>query len=187
MNVPATHVTEPHTELLAYLQRSRRISGVDVNWGTRLRIESYVNPEPPPRALEYVTSVRCLVLREREVLVVRDPNGVHLLPGGHRERDETFEETVRREVLEESGWSIQAPLRQLGIRHIFHFESYPPYPYPHSLQLVYCANADAYHPEAREKDGYELGATFHSLDTIASLPLSQEDRGFLEAALHPML
>ncbi|GHO49449.1 NUDIX hydrolase [Ktedonospora formicarum] len=184
MNIPAstTDANEFYAELLEYLKQSRHISGVDVVWSTPIRIDSYVNPKLPPRALEYTISVRCVVRRGNEVLVIRDPNGVHLLPGGHRENGETFEETLRREVLEESGWSIQPPLRFLGIRHMQHSVPHPPYPFPNHLQLVYCANAGNYHPEAREKDGYELGAAFYDPDQLATLPLSQEDRGFLQAA-----
>lgn len=185
MNVPGStaQASEFHAELLEYLKNSHHISGVDVVWGTPLRIDSYVNTKLPPRALEYTISVRCLVMRGSEVLVMQDPTNFHLLPGGHREAGESFEETIRREVLEESGWSIQPPLRFLGIRHMQHSVPYPPYPFPEHLQLVYCAHAGDYHPEAREKDDYELGATFYSLEELATLSLSQEDRGFLQAAL----
>ncbi|GCE15203.1 NUDIX hydrolase [Tengunoibacter tsumagoiensis] len=177
------HPEETHTELLSYVQRSSFLHQRDVTWGgAQLRITSYANQELPPQAKDYVTSVRCLVLRENEVLAIQDPHSYHLLPGGHCEAGETFEQTLRRELQEESGWTVQTPYL-IGFRHLLQAYPYPPYPYPHNLHLIYCALADSYHPDMREVDGYELGAAFYPINQLEALALGPEDRAYLPLAL----
>ena len=50
--------------------------------------------------------------------------------------------------------------------------------------MIYTGHAEAYHPAAREQDGYELEATFRPGTELASLNLSVSDLAFLDAALH---
>jgi 8-oxo-dGTP pyrophosphatase MutT (NUDIX family) len=80
-----------------------------VEWGAEgnpgpLRVAGYLSRELPP--LPYVTSVRAVVSRGDLVLVMRNRDGVHVLPGGQREPGETLVQTLEREVLEEAGWTI---------------------------------------------------------------------------------
>jgi 8-oxo-dGTP pyrophosphatase MutT (NUDIX family) len=85
----------------------------DYRWGgLRLHVTSYLCDDLPPAAL--LTSARAVVLQAGGVLVVRDPTGVHILPGGRRKPGETLAQTVRREVLEETGWVIGPP-QLLGV------------------------------------------------------------------------
>ncbi len=61
-------------------------------------------------SLRHVT-VDCLVLRDGQILLAKRADGMleankWCLPGGFAERNETTAETARREVLEETGWSI---------------------------------------------------------------------------------
>jgi 8-oxo-dGTP pyrophosphatase MutT (NUDIX family) len=75
-----------------------------------------------------------------------EPTGTlaHVLVGGRAERDETPEETLRREVAEETGWRAE-PVGVVGFRHFHHLA--PPHaqladrPYPDFLQPVYAATA----------------------------------------------
>ena len=70
----------------------------EVTWGEmRLQRACYLCGELPP--LEYVTSVRGIVLRDTEVMVMTNPDETHIFPGGRRELGESLEETLRREVL----------------------------------------------------------------------------------------
>ena len=82
-----------------------------------LRARYYHSKEFPPD--RYVTSVRCLVLQDESVLVLHNREGYHLLPGGRCEAGETFEQTLQREVAEETGWTIRAVTR-LGFIHLEH-------------------------------------------------------------------
>jgi ADP-ribose pyrophosphatase YjhB (NUDIX family) len=157
-----------------------------VTWGTGtlpLQLAAYVEDELP--SLAYITSVRSLVLREDHILVLRNADGTHILPGGRREPGETLEETLRREVAEEAGWSIRSP-RLLGFLHFHHIARKPagyPFPYPDFLQVVYVAHADASHPEARVRDDYEVEARFHPVAVVQAFPLSPSERLYLAAAL----
>jgi ADP-ribose pyrophosphatase YjhB (NUDIX family) len=156
----------------------------DYRWGgLRLHVTSYLCHDLPTAAL--LTSARAVVRHADRVLVVRDPTGVHILPGGRRKPGETLAQTVRREVLEETGWVIGPP-RLLGVKHFHHRSPKPAgycYPYPDFFQVVYAAHAHHLNPNAREPDGYELGAEFHPTAEVQRLPLTPSERVFLTAAL----
>jgi 8-oxo-dGTP pyrophosphatase MutT (NUDIX family) len=149
----------------------------------RFEVNTYLHSIAPPA--EFITSVRAVVLRNHTVLVVQDPDGQHILPGGRRERGESYAETAIREVLEETGWQVTiGPL--LGCKH-FHqvtpatTESFPAQ--PDFTQLVYVAYAVNYRPEAKEENGYELGAAFVALQQLAQMKITESERLFLQAAL----
>ena len=129
--------------------------------------------------------MRALVLKEGEVPLVYSPNEVHIIRGGRREADESYEETVRREVLEESGWHIE-DLRLLGFMHFHHLTPKPPdypypYPYPDFTQLVYSARATVHDPTALTHD-YELGAEFVDLNDARLRDLPPNQRQYLAVA-----
>ena len=88
-----------------------------------LRVAGFLGDEGPP--LEYVTSAHAVVFRDGEVLVMRNLDEAHVLPGGQRRWDETFLETVKREVLEEAGWE-RAVTRTIGFIHLRHLGENPP-------------------------------------------------------------
>jgi ADP-ribose pyrophosphatase YjhB (NUDIX family) len=174
-------VTGPFTEFLsAHVVQAEE----DYHWGElRLHVTSYLCRDLPPP--ELITSARAVVLAADGVLVVRDPTGVHVLPGGRREAGETLEQTVRREVLEETGWVIDSP-RLLGVKHFRHLGPKPAgyrYMYPDFFQVVYGAQACRFDPGGRETDGYELGAEFQPTVEVQRQPLYPSERLFLAAAL----
>ena len=149
----------------------------------RLRVRTYLTTKLPP--LDLVSSVRALVRQGDQTLVVRDPISVHILPGGRREAGETLMQTLEREVLEETGWTIREP-RLIGLVHFQHLTPKPDnyrYLYPDFLHLVYVATADRYDATQREVDGYELESGFQPLATVRALPISQGERALLQAAM----
>jgi len=174
-------------QLTTYLQRQQHISEEEALWHPlRMQLNCYLIQELPP--LELVTSVRCIVFQEEQVLVVKNPFNVHIQPGGRREQGESLEESLRRELLEETGWEIQQP-SLLGVKHFHHITPRPEnyqHPYPDFLQLVYCARATLYRPEAKEVDGFELGADFLPVAEVKQLTLTANERIFLETALQTL-
>jgi ADP-ribose pyrophosphatase YjhB (NUDIX family) len=175
------------SELAAFLEQQREYVEETQTWGggsLPLRVRSYLSDDMPPVTL--VTTVRAIVFQNASVLVITDAGGiVHVTTGGRREACETLEETLRREVLEESGWTLK-DVRLLGFLHFHHLADKPagyPYPYPDFLQLIYTGEGAEYRSEAREVGGYEVLAGFEPLEQVRNLSLSASQRMFLEAGL----
>lgn len=172
------------TELALFLQRHTPIARESAIWGDGtipLDITSYLSQELPP--LNLVTSVRAVVIRHEDVLVVRDPGGYHIVPGGRREANETLLQTLQRELQEETGWSL-TNIKLIGFKH-FHYlgprlDMFPLY--PDFLQVIYSAKPDMFQQERKEQNGYELEARFLPHTELAALDLSPSDLAFLDAA-----
>ena len=129
--------------------------------------------DSPPLGL--VTSVRALLMRGAQIMVVRDPEGEHIIPGGRVDAGEGLLGALERELLEETGWSVSGKPVLIGLFH-FHIRSPMParyvYPYPDFLQLVYSAEAGRHFPDAMESDGYELAAGFRNREQVERLGLT---------------
>lgn len=171
----------------AFLARHRPVCEERAVWGKgriRLRVMAYLTTDLPP--LEYVTSVRAIVLRGDSVLVVRDSEHTwHILPGGRREPGEDLQATLGREVLEETGWTIRAPAF-LGVMVFHHLTARPAhyaYPYPEFVQLVYVASGDEFRPLEMKHIEYETEAEFRPIDQVRQLGLPTSQQVFLNEAL----
>ena len=172
-------------EAAAYFAGHEPVAEERVLWpsGTELAITCYLLDELP--LLDLVTSVRCIVLRRDEVLVVHTEAGPHILPGGRREPGETVEQTLRRELLEETGWTVTAP-RLIGCLRLRHLTPRPvdyPYPYPEFHHLIYAAEAASHHPERMVADPSDGPATFAPVEAARGLLLESHQRALLDAAL----
>ncbi len=173
----------------AFLAGRTPVAVEDEIWGAPgapipLRLSWYLPPDQLPAAL--VTSVRAIVLRDDAVLVLREPDGrPYIVPGGHCEAGESHEETVRREVLEETGWTL-GTLAPLGCIHLHNLGPEPPgnpYPYPDAFQLVWHAAPLASHPDAIVFDQWVASSAFVPLSEALHLPLRPGERALLVAAL----
>jgi ADP-ribose pyrophosphatase YjhB (NUDIX family) len=173
-------------DLTSFLAGSTPQAREDAIWGAGtmpLQIAAYVESRQPP--LPYVTSVRGLVFRTESLLVLRNADGTHILPGGRREPGETLEDTLLREVLEETGWTIRS-LHPLGFLHFHHLAPKPEgysFPHPDFIQVVCMAQAAVYQPEARLPDDNEIEARFLRIGEVHSLSLSAGERLYLATAL----
>lgn len=172
-----------------FLRSRRPVCREQVAWHSgqiRLQVDTYLDSLLPP--LELVTSVRAVVLQPGQVLVVRNPDQTHIVPGGRREAREDLLETLARELVEETGWRC-TDFHLLGFWHLHHLTPRPPgfrFPYPDFLHLIYAARAVARAdiPAAAVPDEYELESAFLPLAEARRLPFEQ--RGLillLDAAL----
>jgi ADP-ribose pyrophosphatase YjhB (NUDIX family) len=106
-------------------------------------VSTVISLSQPPDHL--ITSVRCVVLSGDQKLVLTDRDGTrHIVPGGRRGPGESYEDTARREVLEETGLTLQplTPLGHLVFDHLCPMPAGYAYPYPRFIQLVYMAHSD---------------------------------------------
>ena len=187
----AASARDPALQWLAALTAAGETESV---WGTSpIRTRSYVSSVTP--LAELVTSVRCIVLRGAvggeldEVLVMRNRDGRHIWPGGRREGDETPEQTIHRELMEEAGCTVDTP-GYLGFLHLRHLGPKPEghrYLHPDFFHLVYTALAVHHDPSARLQDDYELGSSFEPLDQVRRELTTLGEPAFLDAALRALL
>ncbi|MCI0437981.1 MAG: NUDIX domain-containing protein [Chloroflexi bacterium] len=175
------------SEVAKFLARLAPLVEGSAVWGDSaipLRVAYYLTRELPP--LEYVTSARAVVFRGDEVMVVRDrEDSFHVVPGGRVEESETPEDALRREVLEETGWTLSR-VAYIGFVHYRHLAPKPAgyaYPYPDFFQAIYVAEAEAFAPEPVMPGEYELETGFRPIDEARTLALTLGQRELLDAAL----
>ena len=149
-----------------------------------LKVAYYLGNRQPPRSL--VSSIRAIVFSGKCVLVVSQKGGqMYILPGGRVQKEERALETLRRELLEETGWTIRHP-RMLGWQHFHHLGPKPDgyaYPYPDFLWPIYTAEARDFAPTAIVPDDYVFESHFRPIDEVIGLPINQGELRLLEAAV----
>ena len=114
-----------------------------------LRVRLCLGSTLPPA--DVTSSILAIVVNsERQVLSLHPstPAGsiAHVLIGGRAAPGETPEQTVIREVGEETGWLVQ-PIQMIGFRHFFHLEfrsEKTDRPYPDFIQPIFASRAIAY-------------------------------------------
>lgn len=164
------------------LAAGQPIGTEEQDWGQhRLRLNAYAGAMEVPDAL--VTSVRGVVVRRAQVLLMKAPDGYHIMPGGRREAGEDYVETVRREVREESGWMVDVGER-LGVLHFHHLTPRPAghaYPHPDFLQLVYACIALR---KIGDGDGeYDVPVGFTRIDDLERSDIGPVQMWFARALL----
>jgi 8-oxo-dGTP pyrophosphatase MutT (NUDIX family) len=165
----------PHPDLVALLGALTPAAAGRYLWPGDVRLDIAAYPTPVPVPPDLVTSVRCIVRVDSRIVVCHAPDGRHIMPGGRREPDETYQCTARREVYEETGWLVdEGDLRPLGFLHCHLLQPPPedhPFPHPDFLQLVYTAPAYRHSDPAggpwTDLDGWEQG---HDLLAPTDLP-----------------
>jgi 8-oxo-dGTP pyrophosphatase MutT (NUDIX family) len=165
------------TELSSFVSRHTLASTEQATWRggqIQLRIDAYLTADAPPD--ELVTSARAVIVAEDQVLVMTNPAGEHILPGGRREPGESSLHALKREILEETGLSID-DAEPVAVLHYHHESAKPaiyPYPYPDFLNQVYVIRLDQVVP-VEVTDTYEMQGEFVPLIALSGdrLPPNQ--------------
>lgn len=176
--------------LTAFLRGRSPLAEEEIVWsGGGLRLVQTRSTFPLERKasppLQLVTSVRALLTRGSDIMVVRDPAGRHIVPGGRLADGEELLDALERELLEETGWCVRCELVPFAMFHYHIRSSRPdgyPYPYPDFLQLIYQAEAGRYDSGKIEVGGYELEAGFRARGAVKRLPLSSGEKALLKLA-----
>jgi 8-oxo-dGTP pyrophosphatase MutT (NUDIX family) len=177
-----------HAELTAALEGLMPAASQLANWGElRLRITAYLSDRRLPEML--VTSVRCLVGVDGQILLTESPDDVNIWPGGRREAGETMRQTAVREVYEETGYQLDPKsLRLLGFLHHEHLVPPPAdyrYPHPDFLQLVFCGSATERSTESwRDTDGDVQRSWLETPPRARRFDLAPVSLPFLAAAVN---
>jgi 8-oxo-dGTP pyrophosphatase MutT (NUDIX family) len=146
-----------------------------------LRVTLYLTTSMPPH--ELITSVRGVLIRDDQVLVLRDKEGgISILPGGRCEPGEAAEVTLRREIYEETGWTVthQALLGALHFRHLTPKPDNYSYTYPEFMQPIYVAEPVSFDSNWILLDDYVFSSEFVKLSQVRNLSLHRRDLVLLD-------
>ncbi|HEX8234582.1 MAG TPA: NUDIX hydrolase [Abditibacteriaceae bacterium] len=171
-----------HSEALeAFLARHPSFGGWREEWdGVPLEFRTCISGEIPPRA--FVGSVRAIVLRDDEVLLVHAAVPI-LSVGGRCKYGETVEQTLLREVAEETGWRV-SPAGVIGFIHCRHLNEQRPdwgRPAPDFIDPLFAVLAESF--DASLKDSIVPHCEFVSINDVEHLGVEEINRTFLYEAL----
>ena len=154
----------------------------NVVWGiTPLVLSCFLTDEQPP--LELIVSVRAVLTAQDGMVFVFEDQGLHVLPGGRREKSEPVLEALIREISEEVGCAIVGEPRRLGFFELRNDGPRPeghPYPYPRNYHVVFKATAG---PVTRAPlDPNVHNGRFVTRDDLLAMDLPWAERAFLDAS-----
>lgn len=156
-------------------------TGYNIPWLPQPNEISLILDESLPPS-ELITSALALAFHEGNFLMTKLHQRGWDIPGGHIDPDETPEQTMRREVMEEAAVKL-GPVRLLGHQRIRLLGDMPEryrYPYPDSYQVFYIGHVVeilSFKPTAEAID-----RTFFPLPEALQQRWVQENRLLFEAA-----
>ena len=147
-------------DFAAELDRRAPLVDCEAVWpSARLRDRIFIDDcDFPPQLL---SSARAVVFKGSRVVVVDEIHGErHIEPGGGIEPGETVEAAVRREIAEESGWSVGA-LKPLGFHYLEPLTAKPPLPnrrWGPMVHALFVTEGVSYSRAARDMTQIETGS-----------------------------
>lgn len=167
--------------LEAFLARHPSFGGWREEWdGVPLEFRVCLSDNLPPRV--FVGSVRAIVLRDEEVLLVHSSVPI-LSVGGRCEPGETIEQTLFREVAEETGWRVSS-LGVIGFIHCRHLDEQRPEwrrPAPDFIDPLFAVVAQTF--DAKLMDSTDANCEFVPINQVEHLGVEEINRRFLREAL----
>ncbi|HEY1752323.1 MAG TPA: NUDIX domain-containing protein [Caulobacteraceae bacterium] len=156
----------------------------DVQWpNARLRRRVFIGDLTWPEPL--TTSARAVVFKGSKVVVVSQTDGLrHIQPGGGLEPGETIEAAARRELGEETGWTV-GPLKLLGFQLLEPLTPKPPGStrrWGNMVHALFVAEAVAYDRSRRDTTQIETGSRLISIRQ-ALAELADDEALLLRAAI----
>ena len=175
-------------ELNVFLKNRTAIATEQIVWtevASIFKVNTYLGTDLPP--LELVSSVRGIFTDSERVMLMRNTDETHIMPGGRREPGETFEQTLSREIAEETGW-LTGHYQVLGFWHFHNIAIRPAEiadKHPGDfLQLIYVAWPIEFRPDLKLADDYEVESRFVSVQEILAMTFNPPSQLlFLSAAL----
>ena len=147
---------------------------------TPLVLSCFLTEKQPP--LDLIVSARAVLSAHDGKVFAFEDQGLHVLPGGRREKDESVLEALAREIVEEVGCAIIGEPRPLGFFELRNDGPRPeghPYPYPRNYHVVFKATAG---PVTRAPvDPNVHDGRFVSRNEAFSMDIPWAERVFLEA------
>jgi hypothetical protein len=148
----------------------------------RLRGRTFIGGDFPS---ELLISARAVVFKGSKVVVVDEIHGErHIEPGGGIEPGETIEQAVRREVAEESGWTV-GELKSLGFHFLEPLTPTPPLPtrrWGPMVHAVFVTEGVSYSRGARDMTQIKTGSRLTSIRR-AFAQLRENEAMLLRAAM----
>jgi 8-oxo-dGTP pyrophosphatase MutT (NUDIX family) len=172
--------------LTEFLTQRAPAARQDLAWfdgALKLELQVFITAELPP--LEYITSVRAVLFAAGRCAVLRNVDGMHVLPGGRREDGEPLDATLQREVMEETGCTLES-ITALGVLHFRHLTPRPAdykYPYPDFFQVVFVARGRPTEGFAGDPEHYETMVDFKQPVELDQIELPPYQRVLLAAAM----
>jgi len=168
--------------LLSWIGDLIPVASGNVVWGiTPLVLSCFLTNKQPP--LELIVSVRAVLTAQNGMVFVFEDQGLHVLPGGRRDKAEPVLEALAREISEEVGCAIVGEPQRLGFFELRNDGPRPeghPYPYPRNYHVVFKATAG---PLTRAPvDPNVHDGRFVSRAEAVAMDLPWAERVFLEAS-----
>ena len=183
-DIPSTTMNE---DLEKYLSTSEKLGSIDVMWGEGtmpVKIATYLSDTMAPE--RYISSARSIVFKDNSVLVISQENGhQYIVPGGRLEPGESPLEALHREILEETGWTVN-DIKHIGFMHFHHLGEKPAdyrYPFPDFIWPIFFSEAVECKPEMKIYDEWVHDSRFRDIIEVKQLPLDKHELLLLDEAL----